>query len=80
MPGESLARVDIAKMNLLCAQGLPGSEWLDIESLLLTIDQMAARVRSETERHAYQFRQNPAEFESSQGFFKMIMLAVVLAV
>ena len=40
---------------------------------------MATRVQSETERHFYRFRRNPAEFENSEGFFRMVMLAVVLA-
>jgi hypothetical protein len=36
-------------------------------------------VRSETERHLYRYERNPAEFENSPGFFRMLMLAVVLA-
>src|SRR5205085_7410862 len=34
--------------------------------------------RSETERHFYRFRANPAEFENSEGYFRMLMMAVVL--
>jgi hypothetical protein len=49
-----------------------------VNSSLAMLDQMAARVRSETERHYYRFQRNPAEFENSEGFFKMLMLAVVL--
>ena len=37
-------------MNLLCAHGLPGAERLEIAGSLAAIDQMAARVCSETER------------------------------
>ncbi|NOS70695.1 MAG: hypothetical protein HOP33_12285 [Verrucomicrobia bacterium] len=66
-------------MNLLCAEGLPGAERLDITDSLALIDQMAAQVRSETERHAYRFQQRPTEFENSEGFFRMMMLMVVLA-
>ena len=40
---------------------------------------MANRVRAETERHRYRFQKNPAEFENSDGFFRMLMMAVVLA-
>jgi uncharacterized protein YeaO (DUF488 family) len=39
----------------------------------------AQHIRAETQRHAYRFHQTPAEFENSQGFFKMLMMAVVLA-
>ena len=50
-----------------------------LEACLAELDEMAARVRSETERHLYRFQRNPAEFENSEGFFRMVMLAVVLA-
>jgi hypothetical protein len=76
---DALAQLDVARVNLLCAEGLPGSEHLNITNALAVIDQMAARVRSETERHFYRYQRNPAEFERSEGFFRMIMLMVVLA-
>ena len=69
---------DIALMNLLCAEGLPGAEHLNPRECLDTLDQWAKRVRSETERHLYRFRANPGEFESSEGYFRMLMMAVVL--
>ncbi len=77
-PGE-LQGVDIARMNLLCAQGLVGAEEMNITQSLATLDEIAARVQSETKRHLYRFQRNPAEFENSEGYFRMIMLAVVLA-
>lgn len=76
---EELGRMEIARMNLLCAQGLSGTEDLDIDTSLAMLDSMAMRVKAETERHQYRFQQNPARFEDSEGFFRMIMLAVVLA-
>ncbi|MFO1511508.1 MAG: transglutaminase family protein [Verrucomicrobiota bacterium] len=41
------------------------------------MDQWAKRVRTETERHLYRFRAKPAEFENSEGYFRMLMMAVV---
>jgi len=41
---ESLAAVGIARMNLLCQQGLSGTQDFDINSSLSLIEQMAARV------------------------------------
>ena len=75
----ALQQIDIARMNLLCAQGLSGADAVDPTTCLAQLDEMAARVRSETERHLYRFQKNPAEYENSQGFFRMVMLAVVLA-
>jgi len=70
---------DIGRVNLLCAQGLPGTENLEISELLATLNRMSDRVRSETEGHWYRFQRSPAEFENSEGFFRMLMLTVVLA-
>jgi hypothetical protein len=76
---KNLDSVDIARINLLCAQGLPGTESLDINQFLATLDRMARRLRAETERHWYRFQRNPSEFENSVGLFRMLMLTVVLA-
>lgn len=76
---EALKALDIVRMNLVCAEGLPGSETLDVNRSMAKLDEMAARVRTETERHYYRFQRNPAEFENSEGYFRMILLAVVLA-
>ncbi|MCX6925481.1 MAG: hypothetical protein NT154_20075 [Verrucomicrobia bacterium] len=65
-------------MNLLCAEGLPGADGLDLSACLAQLDEMATRVRNETERHLYRFQKNPAEYDNSEGFFRMVMLAVVL--
>jgi hypothetical protein len=78
LPDARVMDVEIGRMNLLCAQGLLGAEDLDMAACLTTLDDMAKRVRSETERHEYRFRQNPAEFEGSDAFFRMLMLMVVL--
>jgi hypothetical protein len=76
---KEIAQADIIQMNLLCAQGLTGSETVDTHACLGVLDQMIARVKSEIQRHEYRIRQNPAEFENSEGYFKMLMLGVVLA-
>jgi len=77
--GGALEQVGIARMNLLCAQGLPGAEDLDVNGCLAVLEQMTARVRSETERYHYRFERNPSEFENSESFYKMVIMAVVLA-
>ncbi|MEM8739334.1 MAG: hypothetical protein AAGG38_12800, partial [Planctomycetota bacterium] len=48
---DELAKVDIARVNLLCASGLPGSDDLTpatIEKLLARLDTWAERVKYET--------------------------------
>jgi hypothetical protein len=53
MSPDELAKVDLALMNLLCAKGMPGAEDLDIPAALAKLDEWAAKVKSETERHLY---------------------------
>lgn len=50
---EELGKVDLALMNLLCAKGLPGAENLDIGATVKKLDEWAAKVKFETERHLY---------------------------
>jgi len=78
MSASQLCHADIAEMNLLCATGLPGAEDLSVGRCLATLDAWARRVRRETDRHLYRFRQAPAEFNHSEGCFRMLMLVTVL--
>lgn len=78
MSGAELARCDIARLNLLCAEGLPGAESVSPEPLLALLDSWAARIRTETERHLYRYRANPAEYENSESFFRLLMMTVVV--
>lgn len=56
MSPSELASVDIAVMNLLCAKGLPGAENMDIPAILRQLDEWAAKVKVETERHLYRVK------------------------
>lgn len=69
---------EIAVVNLHCAEGLPGMGDINARSQLSALNRWAGRVKSETERHLYRFRANPAQFEHSEGYYRMLMMAVVL--
>jgi hypothetical protein len=73
-----MRRADIARLNLVAAEGLPGAEGLDAKRCLATLNGWALRAKVETERHLYRFRHNPGEYEHSEGYFRMLMLAVVV--
>ncbi|MEM8739185.1 MAG: hypothetical protein AAGG38_12015 [Planctomycetota bacterium] len=83
---EQLAKVDIARMNLLCATGLPGSDDLTsdtIESMLGRIDKWAERVRFETERHRHwltdpRHADKAKHFGHSEARFRAELLVDVL--
>jgi hypothetical protein len=74
-----LSKLPIYELNLLCATGLSAGGEPDIKHCKTIIDSWVQHVRSETEHHRYRYERNPAEFENSEGFFKMLMVAVVLA-
>lgn len=80
MTPEQLKDVDIAEMNLLCAIGLPGSENLDVDRCLAKLDDYAARVRFETQRHAYRVTdpRYADHYKHSLAWFKAEMLAQTL--
>ncbi len=75
---HQIEELDVALLNLLCAEGLPGSETLDLKKSLTALDEMAQRVKVETDRHLYRFTQNSAEFNHSEADFRTVMMATVL--
>jgi hypothetical protein len=78
LPPEQLDKVDIARMNLLCAEGLSGSEDLDVQQNLDTLDSWAQHVKEETFRNYHRFLDNPGEYNNSEAYYRMAMLAMVL--
>lgn len=76
-PAE-LEQCDIARMNLLCAEGLPGSENLNVDESLAMLDQWAQGIGSEIKRNYHHYREDPAYYYNSENFYKMLMMSVVL--
>ena len=76
-PAE-LEQFDIARMNLLCAEGLPGAEQLKVDECLATLDQWAQHIKAETDRNHHRFKEDPATYSNSEAFYKMLMMTVVL--
>lgn len=73
-----LEKVDIARMNLLCAEGLPGAEKLDIEKTLVTLDKWSEHVKQDTKKRSTQYFKNPARYDNSFSKFKAVNLALTL--
>ena len=76
-PGN-LAKCDIALMNLLCAEGLRGSETLNISECLARVDSWAGHLKNEIERNLYRYRADPGRFQNCEGRYRMGMLVTVL--
>lgn len=78
LPPDQIEKVDVALINLLCAEGLHGSEDLDVDYFTRTLNAWAAHVESETKRNQHLFDEHPEKFKNSVAYFRMAMLATVL--
>ncbi len=76
---QSLAQVDTAWMNLLCADGLPGSEYLDREQVLATLESWLPVITEQTEsRLAQNFHFIHEDYyHGSANFLRMAMIVSV---
>jgi len=75
---SELETVDIARINLLCAEGLTGSQDLDVDGCITTLNTWARYVEGETKRNQHLFAEHPDRFRSSLAYYRMAMLATVL--
>jgi len=73
-----LNKLDIAVVNALCAYGLPGTSQVNSKAITHALDEWSKRVASETARHLHKFREHPAEFNNSEGYFRVLALVTVL--
>jgi hypothetical protein len=78
LPQTNLDHVDVGLINLLCAEGLRGSEDLNVEKSNALLDALTLRVASETQRYMFRFKEHPELFLNSLGYFRMQMLGDVL--
>ena len=78
LPDDQLENVDLALINLLCAEGLPGSEKLNIQDHLDTLRQWSAHVEREIKRNHHRFVEHPEDYHNSEGEFRMVMLITVV--
>src|SRR5262249_48590595 len=75
---DDLAMLDIAEMHLICAEGLPEAETLDIQRCLSQIEECAEKVRNETLDWEWQFQRRPWAFNNSRAVFQCTALSTIL--
>jgi hypothetical protein len=78
LSATDLASLDTAQVNLACAAGLPGTDHLDAAATTRVLNAWAEHVQRETRRCAGQFQREPAVFENSWAYFRILVLATVL--
>ena len=75
---DQIDTLDLGLIDLLCADGLHGSENLDVQECLEILDKWTRHIERETSRNFHRFQENPGAFNNSLGFYRMSMLATVL--
>ncbi len=75
----ALPEFDIAYINMVCAQGLPGAEALDIPAALAKLDEWVRRIESETERYQHLFHRDKGYYNNSLAYYQIEMMVTVLA-
>ncbi len=75
---QELEKCDVALMNLLCAEGLNGSENMNISDCMEFLDEITEKVKTATKKQEHQFQKDPAYFDHSESVYKM--MAMITAV
>jgi hypothetical protein len=78
MPADDRAGVDIARMNLIVAKGVPDARGLDIEANLARLDEWARLVAAETDRYMHMFQRDPSQYHNSEAYFRILTMITVL--
>jgi hypothetical protein len=78
LPFEDIGQVDIGRANLLCAEGLPGAEELDVEEHVGRLDAWAERCRRMTQRHLPGFPSIAHHFDHSEPKWRLCAMSKVL--
>ncbi len=78
LPEADMSRLDIALVNLICADGLPDATKINRRYCLETIDRWAEIVRDYTDRHLYAYWRDPARYENSEAKFRVLLMVTVL--
>jgi hypothetical protein len=78
LPLNDLARLPVGYVNLLCATALPDANGLDLIKCLRALAEWTEIVRRETTRLTYMFKRNPAEYNNSEAYFRVLVMITVL--
>jgi hypothetical protein len=78
LPIEELDQVDIGRANLLCTEGLPGAEGLDVEEHVGRLDAWAERCRRMTQHHLPGFSSIAHHFQHSEPKWRLCAMAKLL--
>lgn len=75
---EELAKIDVAEVNLACAEGLPGAESIPYAECIDRLNHYAYCVRQHTERRMLEFYRQAEKYDYSEAKFRVVWMISVL--
>lgn len=78
MPEGDLERVDIARMNIICARAAFQGNGPDIDDCLRQVDAWAERVRKAEATYRKTYERNPARYDNSYAKFRAVNLVLTI--
>jgi len=78
MPIENLDRVDIGRMNIICARNVTRTEVLDTAKYVSRLDEWAAIAKQLERKYLPSFEKNAARYDNSLAKFKAVTLALTI--
>lgn len=79
LPAEERAELHLGFLNLVCSLGLPGSEEIDLDASVQTVERYANTVERWTgAAYTEHFLPNPGAFNNSEAFFRAVSLVIAL--
>ena len=78
MPVENLDRVDIGRMNIICARNVIRDEVLDTEKYVARLDEWAETAGCIEQKYLPAYEKNAARYDNSLAKFKAVTLALTI--
>lgn len=78
LPEREFEKLDIVELNLAVAREIPSCRGLDAGRYVKMVDEWAAWIKHEVDRHWYQFETKPAEYNHSKAYFCALMMRTIL--
>ena len=78
IPGGDWERVDIGRMNLICARDADGTDRIDVERMVKMLDKWAEIAKAAEERYRKSFESHPERYDNSYAKYRAVNLALTV--
>lgn len=78
LSAEELERVDLGRMNLICADAASGTGQCDTPRLLRKLDEWAETAKVAEQKYRQSFEKNPSRYDNSYAKFRAVNLILTI--